>query len=55
MLFPMYTVAAHVLLKMTTVEPHEKLKAGSHVVNKKGCVIEPLRVPYKPKTLSLKP
>ena len=28
MLFPMYTVAADVLLKMTQVEPHEKLKAG---------------------------
>ena len=27
MLFPMYTVAADVLLKMTKVEPHEKLKA----------------------------
>ena len=39
MLFPMYTVAADVLLKMTTVEPHEKLKAGSHVVEQ-GCVIE---------------
>ncbi|OLQ14444.1 Ankyrin repeat domain-containing protein 17 [Symbiodinium microadriaticum] len=26
MLFPMYTVAADVLLKMTKVEPHEKLK-----------------------------
>ena len=35
MLFPMYTVAADVLLKMTTVEPHEKLKAGSHVVIKR--------------------
>ena len=28
MLFPMYTVAADELLKMTKVEPHEKLKAG---------------------------
>ena len=27
MLFPMYTVASHVLLQMTSVEPHEKLKA----------------------------
>ena len=27
-LFPMYTVAADVLLKMTRVEPHEKLQAG---------------------------
>ena len=27
MLFPMYTVAADVLLKMTRVEPHERLKA----------------------------
>ncbi|CAE7224813.1 ANKRD17, partial [Symbiodinium sp. CCMP2456] len=26
MLFPMYTVAADVLLKMTKVEPHEDLK-----------------------------
>ncbi|CAE7241492.1 pyx [Symbiodinium sp. CCMP2456] len=32
MLFPMYTVAADVLLKMTTVEPHEKLKAGGELV-----------------------
>ena len=31
MLFPMYTVAADVLLKMTKVEPHEDLKAGAHV------------------------
>ena len=29
MLFPMYTVAADVLLKMTKVEPHEDLKAGA--------------------------
>ena len=28
MLFPMYTVTAEVLLKMTEVEPHEKLKAA---------------------------
>ena len=28
MLFPMYTVASDVLLKMTKVEPHEKLKAA---------------------------
>ena len=28
MLFPMYTVTAEVLLKMTQVEPHEKLKAA---------------------------
>ena len=27
MQFPMYTVAAELLLKMTKVEPHEKLKA----------------------------
>ena len=32
MLFPMYTVAVDVLLKMTRVEPHEKLKARSLVV-----------------------
>ena len=29
MLFPMYTVTAEVLLSMTKVEPHEKLKAGA--------------------------
>ena len=29
MLFPMYTVAADVLMKMTKVEPHERLKALS--------------------------
>ena len=34
MLFPMYTVAADVLLKMTRVEPHEKLKARSHVAER---------------------
>ena len=28
MLFPMHTVTADVLMKMTEVEPHEKLKAG---------------------------
>ena len=28
MLFPMYTVASDVLLKMTKVEPHEELKAS---------------------------
>ena len=28
MLFPMHTVTVDVLLKMTEVEPHEKLKAG---------------------------
>ncbi|CAE7699901.1 unnamed protein product [Symbiodinium sp. CCMP2592] len=32
MLFPMYTVAADVLLKMTKVEPHEKLKARGELV-----------------------
>ena len=31
MLFPMYTVAADELLKMTKVEPHEKLKAAGKV------------------------
>ena len=29
MRFPMYTVAADVLLKMTKVEPHEMLKAAA--------------------------
>ena len=29
MLFPMYTVAADVLLKMSKVEAHEDLKAGA--------------------------
>ena len=29
MLFPMYTVASDVLLKMTRVEPHEMLKAAA--------------------------
>ncbi|CAE7217888.1 Psmd10, partial [Symbiodinium microadriaticum] len=33
MLFPMYTVAADVLLKMTQVEPHEKLKAWGQLVD----------------------
>eukprot|EP00439_Symbiodinium_sp_Y106_P026428 s6746_g3.t1 len=33
MLFPMYTVAADVLLKMTKVEPHEKLKAWGQLVD----------------------
>ena len=27
MLFPMYTVAAETLVKMTKMEPHEQLKA----------------------------
>ena len=27
MLFPMYTVSSKVLLRMTTVQPHEELKA----------------------------
>ena len=31
MLFPMYTVAADVLLKMTKVEAHEDLKAGAEL------------------------
>ncbi|CAE7388613.1 ANKRD44, partial [Symbiodinium sp. KB8] len=31
-LFPMYTVAADVLLKMTKVEPHEKLKAQGELI-----------------------
>ena len=33
LLFPMYTVAADVLLKMTKVEPHEDLKAGGKFGN----------------------
>ncbi|CAE7782384.1 ANK2, partial [Symbiodinium necroappetens] len=33
MLFPMYTVASDVLLKMTKVEPHEKLKECGQLVN----------------------
>ncbi|CAE7898472.1 ANK2, partial [Symbiodinium sp. KB8] len=33
MLFPMYTVASDVLLKMTKVEPHEKLKESGQLVN----------------------
>lgn len=32
MQFPMYTVAAELLLKMTKVEPHEKLKARGELV-----------------------
>eukprot|EP00439_Symbiodinium_sp_Y106_P077221 s29_g16.t1 len=32
MQFPMYTVAAELLLKMTEVEPHEKLKARGELV-----------------------
>ena len=28
MLFPMYTVPADILLKMTTIRPHEELKAS---------------------------
>ncbi|CAE7042347.1 ANKRD44 [Symbiodinium sp. KB8] len=32
MLFPMYTVAADMLLKMTKVEPHEELKARGELV-----------------------
>jgi len=54
MLFPMYTVAADVLLKMTTVEPHEKLKAGSHIVEK-GCVIEASLQTLNPKPEALNP
>ena len=42
MLFPMYTVAADVLLKMTRVEPHEKLKAGVHASKPGTCRV---RVP----------
>ena len=44
MLFPMYTVAADVLLKMTTVEPHEMLKAAtpwSQDVSLKGSALNP--------------
>ena len=41
MLFPMYTVAADVLLKMTRVEPHEVLKAGIPVQS--GCDLEGLQ------------
>ena len=38
MLFPMYTVAADVLLQMTKVEPHEKLKALNKIgIERRAC------------------
>ena len=49
MLFPMYTVAADLLLKMTKVEPQEVLKAGE-----KGKSLQPLN-PQNPYTLKPHP
>ena len=37
MLFPMYTVRAEVFLRMTVVEPHEELKAGTRLDKPRLC------------------